>query len=227
MAKVWFLGHSCIRIEIGGKSLILDPFIRPNSAASHIDFASLKADYILVSHGHQDHLADLVDLAKQTQALVISNYELINWLEKQGYKNTRSMNHGGSILLGGVNVKMVQAVHSSSLPDGSYAGNPAGFVIWSEKERIYFAGDTALTMDMLLIAQEFVINLAILPIGDVYTMGVSDAVKCAKMVECNKVMGIHYDTFPPIKIDKIRAKKEFEDAGFQLLLPNIGEAIEL
>lgn len=226
MAKVWFLGHSCIRIEIDGKSLIMDPFIRPNSAASHIDFTSLEADFILVSHGHQDHLADLVELANQTQALVISNFEIISWLEKQGYKNTRSMNHGGSFDLGGVNVKMVQAVHSSSFPDGSYAGNPAGFVIWGENERIYFAGDTALTMDMLLIAQEFEINLAILPIGDVYTMGIADAVKCAKMVECKKVLGIHYDTFPPIKIDKNRAKKEFEDAGFQLLLPNVGEAIE-
>lgn len=227
MAKVWYLGHSCLKIEINNVSIITDPFIRPNSKASRVDFDSLKADYILVSHGHQDHTADLLELAQRTKALVISNFEIITWLAKQGYSHGHPMNHGGAKHFEGVSFKMTNAIHSSSFPDGTYAGNPAGFVISSKDKHIYFAGDTSLTMDMKLIGEEFDLNLAVLPIGDNFTMGIKDAVKAAKFVECNRVLGMHYDTFEPIEIDHEEAMSEFKDASATLNLLDIGEFIEL
>jgi len=212
MAKVWYLGHSCLKIEIDRKTIITDPFIRPNPKASQIDFSSLSADYILVSHGHQDHIADLLDLAHQTKALVISNFEIITWVENKGYTHGHPMNHGGQITFEGLCFKMTNAVHSSSFPDGSYAGNPAGFVISSESKCLYFAGDTALTYDMKLIAEEYDVDLAILPVGDNFTMGVEDAVKASKFVNCERVLGMHYDTFKPIEIEHEQAVNTFKNS---------------
>lgn len=226
MAKVWYLGHSCLRFELDGKSIITDPFIRPNPLAEDIDYDALQADYILVSHGHHDHVADLLDLAESTQATVIANFELTSWVEKHGYANVFGMNIGGTAGFGSLGFKMTNAVHSSSFADGSYAGNPGGFVVTSSEKCIYFAGDTALTRDMTLIADEFNLDLAILPVGDVFTMNATDACTAAELVKCNKVMGIHYDTFPPIRIDHSAAQNIFKENGKELHLLPIGTALE-
>ena len=225
MAKIWYLGHSCFRLEIDGVSIITDPFITPNPLASHIKFEDLTADIILVSHGHADHIADLLALANQTGAEVISNYEVITRMEGKGLKNTRPMNHGGTYESHGISFKMTNAVHSSSFMDGSYAGHPAGFVISGKTDCIYFAGDTALTYDMKLIKDEFDLTGALLPIGDNFTMGAKDAAIAATFCGANRVIGMHYDTFGFIEIDKEEAVAHFNNKGVDLLLPKIGDTL--
>jgi L-ascorbate metabolism protein UlaG (beta-lactamase superfamily) len=137
------------------------------------------------------------------------------------------MNHGGSVALPCGSAKMVNAIHSSSLPDGAYGGNPAGFVVETGEGSFYYAGDTALTLDMNLIAEEFALRFAVLPIGDTFTMGAKDAVKAAELCGAKKVVGVHYNTFPPIQIDTAAAQAVFAKDGLELLLPAIGATIEV
>ncbi|MCJ8208249.1 metal-dependent hydrolase [Mucilaginibacter sp. RS28] len=224
--KATYYGQSTVEIETGGKKLLFDPFITYNQLASHIDVNSLKPDYILVSHGHGDHVADLVTVQKNSGAKVICIAEIADWLGKQDIQ-AHGMNIGGGFNFEFGRVKMVNAVHSSTLPDGNPGGNPAGYVIYTnEGKNIYFAGDTALTYDMKLLADEN-IEWAFLPIGDNYTMGVDDAIKAAGFVNCKNVVGIHYDSFPVIKIDKEEAREKFIKAGINIQLPGIGESVEL
>lgn len=225
--KLTCYGHSCFAVEIAGKTLLFDPFITPNELAKGISLDDVKADFILVSHGHFDHMADLVEVAKKTGATVVSNFEIITWAGKQGLEKTHPMNHGGGFRFDFGRVKFVNAVHSSVLPDGTYGGNPGGFVVESAEGAFYFAGDTALTLDMKLIAEEFTLRFAVLPIGDNFTMGAKDAIRAAGFVGCKTVVGVHYDTFPPIKIDHAAAKETFAKAGLTLHLPGIGETIDL
>ncbi|TFF34246.1 metal-dependent hydrolase [Mucilaginibacter psychrotolerans] len=225
--KVTYLGQSTIELVADGKKLLFDPFITYNELAKGIvDVASLKPDYILVSHGHGDHVADLVQVQKQSGAQVICIAEIAEWLGKQGIENVHGMNIGGGFNFDFGRVKMVNAVHSSTLPDGSSGGNPAGFVISSEGKKIYFAGDTALTYDMKLLEDEN-LDWAFLPIGDNYTMGADDAIKAAAFINCKNIIGIHYDSFPVIKIDKEEVKEKFAKAGLNLKLPAIGESLDL
>lgn len=206
---------------------MIDPFITPNPLASGIDVGRIPADYLLISHAHQDHLADATAIAKRTGALVVSNFEIVNWFGKQGVSNGHPLNHGGSVKLDFGRVKYVNAIHTSSFPDGSYGGNPGGFVIESSEGNVYFSGDTALTYDMKLIGESTSLNLAILCIGDNFTMGIEDAIKAANFVNCKRVLGVHYDTFPPIKIDHEEARKKFSAAGKELILMKIGEQMEV
>lgn len=222
-----YYGHSCFSIDHDGTKILFDPFISPNPLAKEIDVNQVDADFILVSHGHFDHIADLVQIAKRTNAKVICNYEIYTWLGKQGVENVHPLNHGGAVNLDFGKVKFVNAVHSSGLDDGTYLGNPGGFVIQFPGKAVYYAGDTALTMDMQLIGRQFDIDLALLPIGDNFTMGVEDAVIACEFVDTNKVVGMHYDTFPPIAIDKEEAKNTFKEAGVELVLMNIEETIEI
>ncbi|MES2110251.1 MAG: metal-dependent hydrolase [Bacteroidota bacterium] len=224
--KTTYYGQSTFMLEAGGKKLLFDPFISPNPAAKDIDIHSLKPDYILVSHGHGDHVADLLEIQKSSGAVIICIAEIANWLGKHGINNAHGMNIGGGYNFDFGRVKMVNAVHSSTMPDGSAGGNPAGFVIWADGKAIYFAGDTALTYDMKLLADEN-LDWAYLPIGDNYTMGVDDAVKACGFINCKNVIGMHYDTFPVIKIDKAQAEEKFVKAGISIKLPGIGESIEL
>jgi L-ascorbate metabolism protein UlaG (beta-lactamase superfamily) len=224
--KLTYYGQSTIEIVANGKTLLFDPFITPNELAKHIDVNSLKPDYILVSHGHGDHVADLITVQKNSAAKVICIAEIAGWLGKQGITNVHGMNIGGGFNFDFGRVKMVNAVHSSALPDGSNGGNPAGFVIYSEDKAIYFAGDTALTYDMKLLEDEN-LSWAILPLGDNYTMGADDAIKAAAFVNCKNVIGVHYDSFPVIKIDKEEVAGKFAKAGLNLKLPAIGDTIEL
>ena len=224
--KITFYGHASFQIETGGRTLLFDPFISPNSLAATIDINTLKPDYILLSHGHGDHMADLEAIQKNSGAQVICIADIAGWLNNKGITNVHAMNFGGGFNFDFGRVKMVYALHSSSMPDGAYGGNPAGFVIYSEGKKVYFAGDTALTLDMKLLADEN-LDLAILPIGDNYTMGVDDAIKACGFINCKNVIGMHYDTFPVIKIDKEEAKKKFADAGINLKLLDIGESTPL
>lgn len=223
--KTTYYGQSTIMIETEGKKLLFDPFITPNPAASHIDIHAIKPDYILVSHGHGDHVADLIAIQKSSGAKVICIAEIAGWLGKQGIE-AHGMNIGGGFNFDFGRVKMVNAVHSSTMPDGASGGNPAGFVLYSEGKKIYYAGDTALTYDMKLLEDEN-IDWAFLPIGDNYTMGVDDAIKATGFINCKNVIGVHYDTFPVIAIDKKDAREKFIKAGINIKLPAIGEEIIL
>ena len=226
--KVTYYGHACFSAEVNGKILLFDPFISYNELAKSIDINQIKADYILVSHGHQDHVADAPAIAKRTGAKIISTPEITAWFGRNGVENTHMMNTGGRFHFDFGSVKCVSAVHSSGLPDGSYGANPVGFVIEHIGGAFYYAGDTALTMDMKLIPMTCrKLDLAILPIGDNFTMGAADAVLASDFVECDNVLGVHYDTFGWIKIDHAAAKKLFEGRRKKLTLLNIGETKEL
>jgi len=221
-----YLGHSCFSVTIAGKILLFDPFITPNELANNIiDVDAVKADFILISHGHQDHIADCVRIATQTGAKVICSWEIETWLNKQGVSNTHPMNTGGKWDFGVFTAKCTVAQHSSGLPDGSYGGNPMGFIITSREGNFYYSGDTALTSDMQLIPRWAKLNFAVLPIGDNFTMDAADAAACAGMIECKTVVGVHFDTFGYIKIDAEKAKKIFAAAGADLKLVKIGDTI--
>ncbi len=224
--KITFYGQSSLGIEVGGKNIIVDPFISANELASHINIDELKADYILVTHAHGDHTLDVEAIAKRTGATIVSNAEIATYYEKKGFKS-HPMNHGGSWKFDFGTVKYVSAIHSSSFHDGTYGGNPGGFVIEGEHKNIYIAGDTALTFDMKLIPLRTKLDLAILPIGNNFTMDVEDAIIASDFVECDKVLGYHYDTFGYIKIDHEDAKKKFFDKGKDLMLLEIGAFLEL
>ncbi|MBK9734981.1 MAG: metal-dependent hydrolase [Saprospiraceae bacterium] len=225
--KLTYLGQSAFHLEFNGFYLVFDPMITPNKLASNINLEDITSDYILLSHGHNDHVADAYKLAKQNKSKIISNYEIVNWYESKGIDG-HPMNLGGKTKFDFGNVKYVQAVHSSMLPDGSYGGSSGGFVIWDDKNCFYFAGDTALTLDMKLIATTCPpLDFAILPIGDNFTMGYEDAVHAAEFIQCDKIIGCHYDTFDYIKIDHAAAINEFKNAGKELLLLKIGKSILL
>ena len=224
--KITFYGHAAIGLEISGKHILIDPFISGNPKAAHIDIDTLKADYILITHAHQDHILDVEAIAKRTDATIVSNFEIATFFGSKGLKN-HPMNHGGSWSFDFGKVKYVNAIHSSSFPNGTYGGNPGGFVIEGEHKNIYISGDTALTMDMKLIPMRTKLDVAIFPIGDNFTMDVQDAIMAADFVECDKIIGCHYDTFGFIEIDKEEAKKKFFQAGKDLMLLEIGESISL
>ena len=219
-----YYGHSCFAVELGGRVLLFDPFITPNPLAAGIDLNAVRADYILVSHGHGDHLADAVGLAKRTGATVIANYEVATWLGKQGAPKIHPLNHGGACVFDFGRAQFVNAIHSSSLPDGAYGGNPGGFVVESAGGNFYYSGDTALTMDMKLIGESTRLAFAALCIGGNFTMDAADAVRAAAFVNCDQIVGVHYDTFPPIKIDHEEARKKFQAAGKKLHLLKVGES---
>ncbi len=225
--KITYYGHSCFGVEIKGKHLLFDPFISPNELASSIDVNSVPADYILISHGHEDHIADAVSIAKRTGAKVIGAYEIVVWMGKQGVENGQPMNHGGKWEFDFGTVKFVNAIHSSMLPDGSYGGNPGGFVITSDDGNFYYAGDTALTVDMQLIATYANLDFAMLPIGDCFTMGIDDAIVASDFVDCETTIGMHFDTFGFVKIDREEALNKFESADKELILMGIGETRDI
>lgn len=224
--KITFYGHACIGITIHEVHILVDPFISGNPKASHIDINTLEADYILLTHAHQDHILDVEAIAKRTGAVIVSNYEIASYYGNKGF-TYHPMNHGGSWDFKFGNVKYVNAIHTSSFPDGSYGGQPGGFVIEGEHKNIYIAGDTALTMDMKLIPMRTKLDLAILPIGSNFTMDVDDAIIASDFLDCDKVLGYHYDTFGYIEINHQEAKRKFFDSGKDLMLLEIGESIDL
>lgn len=224
--KITFYGHASLGIEVAGKHIIVDPFITGNPKAAAIDINTLKADYILLTHAHGDHVLDVEALAKRTNATIVSNAEITSYYAQREFK-AHPMNHGGSWKFDFGTVRYVNAIHSSSFPDGTYGGNPGGFVIESEHKNIYIAGDTALTFDMKLIPLRTKLDLAILPIGNNFTMDIEDAIIASDFVECDKILGYHFDTFGYIEINHEDAIRKFFDKGKDLMLLEIGESIEL
>jgi len=226
--KVKYIGQAGFIIEMGGKTLVIDPFVTGNDQmAAKLKVEDIKCDYVLLTHGHQDHVLDAETIAKQNDAKIISNYEIVSYYEKKGIEG-HPLNHGGEWVFDFGTVKYVNAVHSSVMPDGTFAGNPGGFVIHNEEGCFYHAGDTALTMDMKLIPMTSPkLDFAILPIGNNFTMGYKDAVIAAEFIECDKVIGCHFDTFEMIKIDHAKAKETFTKRQKELILMDLGQEIEL
>ncbi len=224
--KITYLGHAALAIEVAKKKLIVDPFISPNPLAKDIDVEALDADYILITHAHQDHIVDVDAIAKRTGAKIISNFEIVTHYGNLGFEG-HPMNHGGSWQFEFGRVTYTNAIHTSSFPDGSYGGQPGGFLLETDEGNIYIAGDTALTFDMKLIPMQCKLDFAVLPVGDNFTMGYESAVIAAGFIECDKIMGYHYDTFGYIEIDHDKAKNAFSAAGKELILLPIGDSVEV
>jgi L-ascorbate metabolism protein UlaG (beta-lactamase superfamily) len=225
--KVTFYGHSTFEIDFNGTKLLFDPFFTGNPLHSNFDTNQLTAKWILASHGHGDHVSDVETIAKNNNSKLISNYEVINWFEKKGVTG-HPLNHGGKYTFDFGTVKYVNAIHTSSMPDGANGGNPGGFVVWNDDSCFYFAGDTGLTLDMKLIPVSCPkLDFAILPIGDNFTMGYEDAAIAAEFIECDTIIGCHYDTFGYIKIDKSKAVEAFKKKNKNLILLSIGETIDI
>jgi L-ascorbate metabolism protein UlaG (beta-lactamase superfamily) len=220
-----YYGHSCFSIKVGSTHLLFDPFISKNELAKHIDTHSIQADYILVSHAHFDHMDDLLPLSTRTGATLISNYEIVTWALKNGIKKAHPMNFGTAHFNFGT-LTYQPAQHSSSFADGSYGGNAGGFILSSPQGSFYYSGDTSLTMEMQLVPHYSTIEVAILPIGGNFTMDAKDVLKASELVQCNTIIGVHFDTFGYIKIDKEKTKKMFSDAGKNLVLPEIGTSYD-
>lgn len=224
--KITFLGHSCFSIEINEITILIDPFISGNPLAAHIDISNLKADFILLTHAHQDHVLDVEVIAERTKSVIVSNYEIAMYYGAKGL-NVNALNHGGTFKTHDFSAKYVNAIHTSSFADGTYGGEPGGFVISSEDKSLYVAGDTAVTMDMKLIPMSLHLDAAIFPIGDTFTMGVEDAIIASNLVECGKIIGCHFNTFPQIEIDVNDAKTKFSLKEKELIILEIGEKISL
>lgn len=222
-----FYGHACFSVKINGKTLLFDPFITPNEKAKHVNVNNISADYILISHGHEDHVADVENIAKSTGAKIVSNFEIVSWFQGKGIENGHPMNFGGSWNFDFGKVKYVKADHSSVMPDGAYGGNPGGFIVSSSEGNFYYAGDTALHLDMKLTGEYHKLDFAVLPIGDNFTMGIDDAVIAAEFIKCDKIVGVHYNTFGYIEIDKSEAIKKFSENGKELILVEIGQTIDI
>lgn len=197
--KITFLGHGTCQVETGGKTILIDPFLTGNPAASTTADA-VNPDFIVVSHGHSDHVGDAVDIAKRTGATVIANFEIAEWMGKQGVGSASPQHIGGSHEYDFGTLKLTIAHHGSALPDGSYGGNPCGVLLKTADGNLYHACDTGLFYDMKLIGEEGV-DVAILPIGDNFTMGPDDALRAVKLIEPKKVIPVHYNTFPLIAQD--------------------------
>ena len=223
-----YYGHASVQLDLDGASVLFDPFITPNIQAKNIDVPGLHPHYIFLSHAHEDHVADAASIQQQSGAKVVAVVETASWINSQGVPQDHiiDMNFGGTIVTSFGTAKMVYALHTNSTPDGKYGGVPVGYVLKSGGKTIYFAGDTALTMEMKLLA-DLKLDWAFLPIGGHYTMDVNDAIIAARFINCTQVVGIHYDTFPPIAIDKEEAKAKFAAAGLTLHLPEIGGTVEL
>lgn len=194
----WF-GHSAFRLDVDDETILIDPFLTDNASAP-ISAEEVDADYILITHGHGDHVGDAVSIGKRTGAMIISNFEICNWMETQGIDCVHPQHIGGGYRYPFGYLKLTIAHHGSSLPDGSYGGTPAGLLLSTEEKTLYFAGDTGLFYDMQLIGEEGV-DLAVLPIGDNFTMGPDDALRAVQLIEPKIVIPIHYDTFDVIQQD--------------------------
>jgi L-ascorbate metabolism protein UlaG (beta-lactamase superfamily) len=225
--KIRYLGHSSFQISTHDKVLVVDPFIAGNPLAAQIRLESLEADYLLITHAHGDHTGDAVVLAKRTGAKIISNFEIVSWFHDKGIPG-HGMNHGGKKDFDFGTLKYVHAVHSSTFPDNTPGGNPGGFVLWNTDAALYIAGDTALSTDMQLIPMTCPkLTAAILPIGDNYTMGYEDAIHAARFLQCDLIIGCHFDTFDAIRIDHEAAIRGFAAQGRELVLMKIGAELML
>jgi L-ascorbate metabolism protein UlaG (beta-lactamase superfamily) len=223
--KYTYVGHGTHLLDIDGTKVLIDPFFTSNPSTD-VAADSVEADFILVSHGHFDHVEDLVAIAKRTGAKVISNAEIVGWVQKQGVENAHPQHLGGGFTHEFGHVKLTIAHHGSGLPDGSYGGNPAGLLITAGGKKMYFACDTALFMDMQLYSDG--IDLFVPPIGDNFTMGPDDALEAVKLVKPKMVVPSHYNTWPPIKQDgNAWAKRVNDETDATAYALKPGESLDL
>lgn len=197
--SVTWHGHATLSLNVNGKKVLVDPFFSGNPAA-RISANQVTADYILLTHGHGDHVGDALAIARRSQALIISNFEICNWFAAQGHDQVHAQHIGGGYNHPFGRVKLTIAFHGSGLPDGSYGGMPGGFLLTVDGKNIYIAGDTALYSDMQLIGRVG-LDLAIVPIGDNFTMGPDDALQAVKFLTPKVVIPYHYNTWPLISQD--------------------------
>ena len=223
--KIIYHGHSFVQLENNKFSILIDPFITGNpTSITNID--NLKCDYIVLTHGHGDHISDAITIAQKNNATIISSFEVANYAGKYNV-NAHPLGIGGGYNFPFGRVKLTIAHHSSSFPDGSYAGNPTGVLITIDGKTIYHAGDTGLFYDMKLIGEMNKIDVAFLPIGDNFTMGVDDAVKAAEFINAGITIPIHFSTFDIIKVNPEDYKKKVESIGKKCQIINIGDSIEI
>lgn len=221
-----FHGHACFTLQSDDATLLFDPFITDNPMAK-VTADDLAADFILISHGHFDHLPDAAAIAKRTGATVIGTFEVASWIGGQGVEKVHGMQPGGSFKFPFGRVKLTVAHHGSMLPDGSYGGVATGLIVDIGGQRVYYTGDTALTMDMKLYGEEG-IDVLILPIGDNYTMGPEDALRCVKFVAPKVVIPIHYNTWPPIAQNAAAfAQAVAAETGARCLVAAVEETMSL
>lgn len=194
-----WLGHSAFAVDVDDHPVLLDPFLTGNPLAA-ADARSIPAELILLSHAHGDHLGDTVDIAKRTGAPVVCNFEIGNWLADKGVPAVEQVNPGGTYYGSFLDAKWTVAHHSSSFPDGTYGGQPNGFILFASGYKLYYAGDTGLFSDMQLVGDHG-IDVAFIPIGDRYTMGIDDSIKAIHYIRPRFVVPMHYNTFPPIMQD--------------------------
>lgn len=227
--KVTWLGHATWSIDADGVQIVIDPFLKPHNPSANTAAGDLAPQFILVTHGHGDHTADLIALAKASKAQVVCNFEIAEWLGRHGVTNVHAMNHGGACNFPFGRVKMTIAHHSSMLPDGTYGGNPGGFLInFNDGHDVYIAGDTALTYDMRLIGEVGGVDLAILPVGDNFTMGPEDAIVAAQFVKAKHVLPSHYGTFPVIQVDVAQFARRLErETGVDCTVLSVDESLTL
>lgn len=222
---VTYLGHAGFYIKSGDTRLVIDPFISENPLAKHLSISDYPCDYLLITHAHGDHIGDADSFIEQFNCKLVANFEIFTYFNEKhlGLKG-HGMNIGGKIDFQHGQIRMVNAIHSSTFPDGSPGGTAGGFIIQEENAALYIAGDTALHTDMKIIPQ-FVAGspVSILPIGGCFTMDADDAIVAARWTDSKLVIGCHYDTFPPIKIDHEQVKQSFKDAGIKLILMSPGE----
>jgi len=227
--RLTYFGHSTFLLSENSVNVIIDPFLSGNPQRENLDFET-KIDYILVSHGHPDHIGDTISLAKKYGSKVISIFEIVNFLNSKGVNDTIPMNIGGKVELEFGFVKMVAAIHSSSILDSGqtfYGGVPAGFVIKFYDKIVYFAGDTALTYDMKIIGDMYDVDVALLPIGGHFTMDTEEALIAVDFIKPDIVIPMHYNTWPIISADAENFIKRCKEKGVKGVKLNVNEWFEL